>query len=582
MRLLILLFLLPLNVIASTWYVKGPLECANNGNGTAATCAASEGAAGAWDGFSNITWGSGGVVAGDTLFVCGLHDGSGANDYRIVPTVSGTDGNPITIDWNCSGDVGRIISAAGRFTTGWTGPDAFGAYSRSYGGATQFHLVEDTDAVQTSASLTRLAIQTKVPDGDWGAGEFFLTGGTLYYRPTTGVATDHIVYATWTTVIDIDNQSYITLNSPTIDGLASSDCIELTNADNIIINNPKLRWCRSRAIEVNSDSDNLQVLGDIDISESGNGIYLISNDDEFNNDNYIIRGNWADNIYDLDQDDYYGVNDNHAVGIQGGDGGLIEQIHMRSLAGSCVTYFSFPDQQMNNNILRYFKCHDVSNTGSVGDNNRFQLGVELGNENSGFDANDTTNNKVYGGLIYDIENKCIDTKAQKPTSGHSWSYTHITAYDCAISFEFDDFPDGDAGFVLADSIFDSPVTQHVSHNQNGTETLNTTDNIIFETNAWNPDGASEFEWDGTLSNYATWNTSATQVGGGIIDPKFIEAASGDFTPRNRSQIVDQASGNYDCLDARGPVCISPPDIGGVQTTINRFGLRICQELPDCF
>jgi len=61
----------------------------------------------AWDGFSNITWGVGGVVAGDTLYVCGTH-------YEMLQnsSESGTAASPIIIRGDYGSDPGIIDGSA--------------------------------------------------------------------------------------------------------------------------------------------------------------------------------------------------------------------------------------------------------------------------------------------------------------------------------------------------------------------------------------------------------------------------------------------------------------------------------------
>ncbi|GAG28135.1 unnamed protein product, partial [marine sediment metagenome] len=70
----------------------------------------------AWDGLENVVWGSGGVGAGDTLYVCGLHlrtwDGIGDHvAFRASSTIevqSGASGSVVTIRGDYSGDPGEI------------------------------------------------------------------------------------------------------------------------------------------------------------------------------------------------------------------------------------------------------------------------------------------------------------------------------------------------------------------------------------------------------------------------------------------------------------------------------------------
>jgi len=100
-----------------TLYVRPSGDCANNGNGRAFACAASAGATGAWNNFTDLNTSTrlattdtvGKVDPGDTLCVIGSHmaqltygDGGGAG------LGSGSAGLPITIDFDCAEGPGRI------------------------------------------------------------------------------------------------------------------------------------------------------------------------------------------------------------------------------------------------------------------------------------------------------------------------------------------------------------------------------------------------------------------------------------------------------------------------------------------
>jgi hypothetical protein len=73
------------------WYVRSLTACANNGNGTTASCAATVGGAGAWRGLANIAWGS--VAAGSTVNLVGGDTYTGG----LITGASGTAVSPITI-----------------------------------------------------------------------------------------------------------------------------------------------------------------------------------------------------------------------------------------------------------------------------------------------------------------------------------------------------------------------------------------------------------------------------------------------------------------------------------------------------
>jgi len=76
------------------WYVRPAGGSYGNEDGTSYEDA--------WDGFSNIVWGTGGVEAGDTLWVCGTHN------ETLTVKASGTSGSYITIRGDCPSDSGII------------------------------------------------------------------------------------------------------------------------------------------------------------------------------------------------------------------------------------------------------------------------------------------------------------------------------------------------------------------------------------------------------------------------------------------------------------------------------------------
>lgn len=109
-----LLLFVSLRGFATDFFVK---DCANNGDGSARTCAASPGGAGAWDGdatFSNVAFGTDAneVGPGDTLYICGEIRG------RLATAQGGTAQSRMTINFDCPSDSGSIsgLSVVSSFT----------------------------------------------------------------------------------------------------------------------------------------------------------------------------------------------------------------------------------------------------------------------------------------------------------------------------------------------------------------------------------------------------------------------------------------------------------------------------------
>jgi hypothetical protein len=79
---------------AKDWYVRPSGGTYGAGSGASYTDA--------WSGFSRIVWGSGGVTAGDTLYICGAHG------QTLSVGTSGASGAKITIRGNYTSDPGSI------------------------------------------------------------------------------------------------------------------------------------------------------------------------------------------------------------------------------------------------------------------------------------------------------------------------------------------------------------------------------------------------------------------------------------------------------------------------------------------
>ena len=124
---LIICLFLSVSATASTWYVS--TAGAGGKDGTAY--------GDRWDAFANVVWGGGGVVAGDTLYVCGLMR------EQLAIGVTGSSGNIVTIRGDYTGDAGIINGADDVTTSGWA--DQGGDVWRHAIGATTVELVMFND-----------------------------------------------------------------------------------------------------------------------------------------------------------------------------------------------------------------------------------------------------------------------------------------------------------------------------------------------------------------------------------------------------------------------------------------------------
>ena len=89
-----------------SWYVRPSGACPHSGDGLAYDCASGPGQAGAFVDFPSIGWApTTGIDDGDTLYVCGTHT---TVKSLIVAGATGSDGSPITLNFDCPGDSGLI------------------------------------------------------------------------------------------------------------------------------------------------------------------------------------------------------------------------------------------------------------------------------------------------------------------------------------------------------------------------------------------------------------------------------------------------------------------------------------------
>ncbi len=184
-----LLFLFLLSPLCGTlWYVDNGASAGNDGTSWTD----------AWESLADITWGGGGVVAGDTLYISG---GSTSKIYRETLTVgaSGSNGSPIAITKGVDGSHDGTVSIYGsELMTTWVthesstnygdaaAPGSADAYGANY---IYFHKISITTG-GTGASIS-LYIQN-APAGKPGSGDI----KCALYTDVAGEATDLVTNGT--------------------------------------------------------------------------------------------------------------------------------------------------------------------------------------------------------------------------------------------------------------------------------------------------------------------------------------------------------------------------------------------------
>ncbi|MDD3925951.1 MAG: hypothetical protein PHT33_04770, partial [bacterium] len=194
-----LICLLALNSVcwASTWYVRPAGGSYGLENGTSYD--------NAWDGFGRIVWGSSGVTAGDTLYVCGNH-------YQTMTVgATGASGSPITIRGDYAISAG-VIDGSADIKTGksayWT-ETSTGSNKWYYSnGYSNYVLLND-----------KFAKRVYTLDGMDQDGEWYYSNPYIYIYSTTNPAdsttfqTIRVGHYSKEYGIKIDSKSYVTVRN---------------------------------------------------------------------------------------------------------------------------------------------------------------------------------------------------------------------------------------------------------------------------------------------------------------------------------------------------------------------------------
>lgn len=483
-------------------------------------------AANAWQGWDNIDWDTDGlgadtgVGAGDTLYVIGTLrktvfdvDSYGLSELQRLTIASFPD------------DRGGLWSGVELDDSGWSGPDAFGAYSKTQTLSTSYTTAREwTSDPWDNTRLTRMTV---VPDETWsGAGLFHNTGTVLYYKPTSGTPTGKTLTSSASThqSVGLGMQDYVTFT-----GLRFFNAIIIQNgSDYFILEDFEITVDASQtAIEVGfpeRTSSNYGIIRRGYVHDAGNGVYLINQSfgDEYNNNNWLVEYTYFENIR--------GTNDSHCIGIQGGEGNVFQYNNMYN-GGSGITFWNQATQSMRNNIARFNRIdHMGYYYATDGSNGR---GIEFSGETG--DSDLTTGNLIYGNAISDCfwttegsapDGIGIRIKNGIPSTGYSIQVFNNTADACRVSFyiKATNNESGEVGAWFKNNISLNPTSggKHVV-----VQAITGDIDIVLDNNIYSPDG--DFNYGGDIYNsLAAWQTASGQDANSYTTDPELDA---DYVPQ---------------------------------------------------
>lgn len=179
----LMLCLLPAAGWGATYYMRADGSAANKAAATSCSAAASA--------MSIATHNSETLAAGDTITLC---DSGGVFNTTIIPPTAGASAAS-KVTYTASGN--PVVTSA-TTATGWAaGP----VYTISEAD-TVYIVYEDAVPLQKATS-------TACADGNW-----YASGGTLYYKPTSGLPSAHVVIyntSTYASGIYLNGKSFVTI-----------------------------------------------------------------------------------------------------------------------------------------------------------------------------------------------------------------------------------------------------------------------------------------------------------------------------------------------------------------------------------
>ena len=382
------------------------------------------------------------IRPGDTVYICGLHDGGGyaymehpaARPVLFLNGITGAQDRPITITGDCADDPGTIFGASMNFVDGWAVHDKdWNVYVRDCtvpqeNRPTFIQGHERHRSADAVGGIVRLAKPGHKDFSKWTPGSYYHeTDDKCYYMPTSGSANDYVFYVAYTrpNINFIDTSFFLVKNLRLLNGSNSSWGSNIgirEGSHHITVDNVRIRWGIGVAIGVGAHNSNIKILNSR-IRDSGLGIYFWGD-----TKHVVVSGN---EIHDLNQFGYYGDkgSDLHGIALQGGgDDFLIENNYIHDIGGDGIVWYFDPRfaQSLSNTVIRYNRIHRAIDYSGL---KRNQRGIEFGGHE--IDEKTVYNNAIYSNVITDIGNPDDDShnvgigirlKAPlNPVYGSSWS-----------------------------------------------------------------------------------------------------------------------------------------------------------------
>lgn len=406
---------------ASTWYARPEAAFGTYGNEDGTSYA------NAFNGLTTgdrnkggLKWGTGGIKAGDTLYICGNHwlKVSKASDgyfHGIIATpVSGTVSAPITIRCDASQETG-ILWGFGRNTSlsdNWSGPDSNGVYSinRDLGP----YIAQDVTA-GAKAVVYLTSMSTTTWTGNYGT--FCLNGGKTYVKTSDGKSpagrfyTNDVAYR-----FTLLRNQYITFKNCTFHGyLFDVDrdengelVTDLPRSSHITFDNCAFRYCLNSYFRL-YDGNDYWLYKNCLFEYAPDAINTFGTMGGIGASYMTVAGCTFQHL----GTGLFPHQDAHGLGIRRGVGGLFEHNTFTD-TGSAIEFWTSVGNPMRDMTVRYNFIKDIKKKarteggGIVISGDNPATGTTTIGQRTGF--------KIYGNIIINCEGSGVSSNNQDPVT----------------------------------------------------------------------------------------------------------------------------------------------------------------------